>query len=763
MQENLDLIWVLIAAFLVFMMQAGFTMLETGFVRAKNSVNIAMKNVVDFMVGTLSFWLVGFGLMFGASQSGLFGVQGFMLSGFESDWDHAFFVFQLMFAATAATIVSGCVAERMSFRGYALISVAVTVLIYPLFGHWAWHGEGWLSALGFMDFAGSTVVHLIGAAVGLAGTLMLGPRHGRFDAAGKPVEIPSFNLTLVTLGVFLLWFGWFGFNGGSGLKADGSVAVIVMNTVLGAAAGGAGAFAISLFEAKEISVTRTLNGILGGLVAITAGANLLTPGAAVVMGTIGGVLVYYGEAWLLQLKIDDPVGAIPVHGVAGAWGTLGLALTVSSDKLATGDWLSQLGVQALGVAVAALWASLLAFGAFWLLKRRGQLRVPLEHELIGLNVAEHGVRMSWVDTVHTMRAIVDQGDYSRRVEVEIGTEAGDVAASFNTLLGELEAQIAVLNRVSQGDLQVACPLPKSERDVLALSIGRMVSSLKDLIDNLESKVAERTGELAEKNRTLQELVETIQNAQKQLIEAEKMAALGSLVAGVSHEINTPVGVAVTAASHLEEKLKQFNALFQGGQMKKSDLERFVATVAESVRMLLTNLARAADLVQSFKRVAVDQSTDETQQIGVRRYLEELLLSLRPQFKNRPVEVVLECDEALVLTLPAGPFSQVVTNLLMNALLHAFGEGEAGRIVLRVAREPSGEAVVDFSDNGRGIDAAVLPKIFDPFFTTKRGQGGTGLGLHILYNIITQQLGGTVEVQSEAGKGTRFLIRFLPAD
>jgi Amt family ammonium transporter len=769
-QQNLTIIWVLIAAFMVFLMQAGFTMLETGFVRAKNSVNIAMKNVVDFMAGAIVFWLLGFGLMFGASQGGLFGVQGFMLSGFESSFDHAFFVFQLMFAATAATIVSGCVSERMSFRGYALISVAITVLIYPVFGHWVWHDAGWLSQLGFYDFAGSTVVHLIGGVVGLVGTMMLGARHGRFDATGQAVEIPNFNLTLVTLGVFLLWFGWFGFNGGSTLVADGTVAVVIMNTILGAAAGGVGAFLISIWRTKLVSVGRTLNGVLGGLVAITASADLITPGGALLLGFGGGAVVYYGEMLLVRLRIDDPVGAIPVHGMSGAFGTIAFVLFVSPQVLPTGSLWMQLGVQFLGVLVALFWAGALAMVAFGLIKRFGTLRVPLEHEILGLNVAEHGVRMSWLDTVQTIETIVHQGDYSRRVAVEQGTEAGDVAASFNTLLDDLEGKIAVLEQVSHGELEIETPAPKSGHDRLSLSIDQMVHNLRNLIgsieeknreltelnENLEGRVADRTAELAQKNQTLEGLLEEIKATQDQLIESEKMAALGGLVAGVSHEINTPVGIAITAASHLDMEQQKIGSLLASNQMKRSDLSSFLDTTAESCKMLLHNLHRAADLVQSFKRVAVDQSTDEVQAIAAKAYIEETLTSLRPQFRNRPIEVAIACAEDLQLVVPTGPFSQVLTNLFMNALTHAFDEEQGGQIALSV-RQEGDRVVIVFSDNGKGISATHLSRIFEPFFTTRRGQGGTGLGLHILYNIVTVQMGGKIEVESQEGMGTTFYI------
>ena len=276
-QGDFDLIWILICSAMVFFMQAGFTALETGLVRAKNTINVAIKNITDFVVSVMAYWLVGFGVMFGVSVGGWFGADGFLLKGYSSDWDYAFFIFQAMFAGPAATIVTGAVAECMQFRSYIIVSAVIAMLIYPVAGHWIWNAKGWLAQMSFVDFAGSSVVHSTGGWVALAGAWLLGPRIGRFDENGKPNELPGHNLLLTTLGVFILWFGWFGFNGGSTLVADGRVAGVILNTILSAAAGGLTTLLASQLLAGRAKIEELLHGILGGLVGVTAGSGGVGP------------------------------------------------------------------------------------------------------------------------------------------------------------------------------------------------------------------------------------------------------------------------------------------------------------------------------------------------------------------------------------------------------------------------------------------------------------------------------------------------------
>ena len=410
-QTHADFLWTLIAACMVFLMQAGFALVETGLTRAKNAVNICMKNLMDFSVGSLSFFLIGFGLMFGASSTGWFGTSGFLLSDFaveQDPWVYAFWMFQVVFAATAATIVSGAMAERTKFTSYLIYTVFLTAIVYPIFGSWAWgslyKGEGWLEGLGFIDFAGSTVVHSVGGWAALAGAIVLGPRLGRYARDGTPRAMPGHNLVFATLGVFLLWFGWFGFNAGSTTAASTDIALIAVNTNLSAAAGAVAAMVAAWLFLKKPDATMALNGALAGLVGITAGCANVTPGSSVIIGLVAGVLVVFSVLFFDRLRIDDPVGAISVHGVCGAWGTLAAGLFN-----AEGTSLGLIGVQLVGIVAAFLWT----FGTMWaffkIVAVTVGLRVSPEEEVEGLDSAEHGNDAYAADAFRTLPGDVGAG------------------------------------------------------------------------------------------------------------------------------------------------------------------------------------------------------------------------------------------------------------------------------------------------------------------------------------------------------------------
>jgi Amt family ammonium transporter len=399
LQLNINIVWTCVAAFLVFFMQAGFAMVETGFTRAKNAVNILMKNMMDFAVGSLAFFVVGFGLMFGASN-GLFGTTLFGLAGTEpgADWNWTFLIFQTVFAATAATIVSGAMAERTKFVSYLVYSAVISLLIYPIFGSWAWgnllltDNTSWLANMGFHDFAGSTVVHSIGGWLALAGAIMLGPRLGKYGADGKPRAILGHNLPLAALGVFILWFGWFGFNPGSTTAGNGMAGYIAVTTNLAAAAGAVLALITSWVVIKKPDISMTLNGALAGLVAITAPCDGVSPMGAIAIGAVAGILVVLSVLFFdYVLKIDDPVGAVSVHAVNGAWGTISFGLFAMDGGLFYGGGFKQLGVQLVGVGTAFAWAFGLGLVLFWLLGKTVGLRVSAEEERKGLDIGEHGM------------------------------------------------------------------------------------------------------------------------------------------------------------------------------------------------------------------------------------------------------------------------------------------------------------------------------------------------------------------------------------
>lgn len=392
--DGLNFVWTLIAAFLVFFMQAGFAMVEAGFTRAKNAVNIMMKNMMDFAMGSLAYFFFGFALMFGATSGGFFGTTGFMLGGLPEDitpeWIACFLIFQTVFAATAATIVSGAMAERTKFVSYLIYSFVISAVIYPLFGHWAWgnllitDNVVWLANKGYIDFAGSGVVHMVGGVAGLAGAIVLGPRVGKYRADGKLSPIPGHNVPLAALGVFILWFGWFGFNPGSTTSGTNlSIATIAVNTNLAAAAGAIAAMITVWFTLGKPDCSMTLNGALAGLVAITAPCANVSAASSVVIGLIAGVLVVFSSLFFDKIKIDDPVGAVSVHGVCGAFGVIAAALFDNTGN-------ASLATQLFAVGVCFVWTFGTAMILFLTLKFTVGLRVSEEEEIEGLDFGEHG-------------------------------------------------------------------------------------------------------------------------------------------------------------------------------------------------------------------------------------------------------------------------------------------------------------------------------------------------------------------------------------
>ena len=397
--------WVLVAAFMVFFMQAGFGLVEAGLTRAKNAVNILTKNFMDFSVGGLAFWMFGFALMFGGSRAapGLedgndwLGLSGFFLAGDAYDVSTLLlWLFQMVFAATAATIVSGAMAERTKITAYFAFSFLVSAIVYPIFGHWVW-GGGWLAKIGMVDFAGSGVVHAVGGLVGLAGAAMLGPRKGKFDSRGKPRAIPGHNLLLVVLGTFILFFGWFGFNPGSTLAAtELRISVIAVNTFLAGVAGAVVAIYFSMGKTGASDITLACNGSLAGLVGITAPCAFVAPWAAVVIGAVAAFVMIASVSFVEnKLKVDDPVGAISVHGAAGLWGLLAVGIfsdgTYGISGLIVGDS-AQIVAQLIGMVTVVVWSLATGFIMFYLLKSTMGLRVSEEDEIKGLDITEHGLQ-----------------------------------------------------------------------------------------------------------------------------------------------------------------------------------------------------------------------------------------------------------------------------------------------------------------------------------------------------------------------------------
>ncbi|MDA9125327.1 ammonium transporter [Flavobacteriaceae bacterium] len=391
-KDDMGMLWMLLSGILVFFMQAGFTLVESGMTRSKNAVNIAMKNLLDIAVGSLTYWFVGYSLMYGDTSNGWFFWSGIMQG------EGADLFFQTMFAATAATIVSGAIAGRTKYSTYVIFSIVMTAIIYPIAGGWQWQGSGWLTELGFIDFAGSSIVHAVGGFAALVAAYLVGPRIGKY-VDGKVMPIPGHNQILATLGVFILWLGWFGFNGGSQLAWGGDDAVnastVVLITNLAAAAGALGALITTWIWYGKPHLAQSLNGALAGLVSITAGCGNMSAGGAVLAGLIGGIIVVFSIEFIeKKLKIDDAIGAASVHGVVGFWGTIVIGLWgIDGDSpigLFNGGGSAQLVSQLTGGLAYAVWAVVLSFIVFGILKKTVGLRVTEEEEVAGLDISEHG-------------------------------------------------------------------------------------------------------------------------------------------------------------------------------------------------------------------------------------------------------------------------------------------------------------------------------------------------------------------------------------
>ena len=399
-----DTIWVLLGAVLVFFMQPGFAMVETGFTRAKNAGNIVMKNFMDFALGSIVFWVLGFGLMFGKDIAGFIGTPDFFVTGdYGAAYPSmAYFIFQTVFCATAATIVSGAMAERTRFSVYCIYSCVISALIYPISGHWIW-GGGWLAQMGFHDFAGSLAVHSVGGTAALVGAYLLGPRIGKYNKDGTVNAIPGHSLTLGALGVFILWFAWFGFNGGSTVCATGdealkSMSLIFVTTNMAAAVAATTTMCFTWLRYGKPDISMTLNAALAGLVAITAGCDAVSVGGAAVIGLISGFLIVFAVEFFDQkAKIDDPVGAVSVHFVHGIFGTICVGLFSVKDGLFYGGGTKLLQIQLTGVVSVVLYTAVALFILFKILDHTLGLRVPEEDEISGLDISEHNLSSSYAD------------------------------------------------------------------------------------------------------------------------------------------------------------------------------------------------------------------------------------------------------------------------------------------------------------------------------------------------------------------------------
>ncbi|MEM7042972.1 MAG: ammonium transporter [Pseudomonadota bacterium] len=447
-QENLDLVWMIAACAMVFLMQVGFLLIEAGMVRSKNSINVAQKNLADFALSLICFSVLGFMVMFGPSIEGLIGFDvGFIGFDHFDDKTYAFFLFQALFCGTAATIMSGVVAERMRLSAYLMAIPVVTIIIYPVVGHWTWgdllssDNAPFLASWGFIDFAGATVVHAVGAWIGLAALIIIGPRLGRFDDNGRPTRIQGHSMVLATLGLFFIWFGWIGFNGGSALAGTAVIAPIIVKTVIAGAFGGVTGLLWGHIRDTEFQPHRMMNGVLAGLVAVTAGCDLVTGGGAVVLGITGSWLALVGMELMERCGLDDAVGAIPVHGFAGVWGTIAVALVAPEEALPLGSRGDQFMVQLVGSVIVFGWVFAIAFLTFKIIDFFWGLRIDAAGEMAGLNQAEHGATLGTGELQKLLAGLAQgRGDLKKRLDVEPGEEAAELVTLFNLHLDNLEVE-----------------------------------------------------------------------------------------------------------------------------------------------------------------------------------------------------------------------------------------------------------------------------------------------------------------------------------
>ncbi|MFZ4827067.1 MAG: ammonium transporter [Phototrophicaceae bacterium] len=809
--SSVDTVWIVIASALILLIQGGFLALETGLTRTKNSINVAMKNLVDFGVTTLIYWGIGFGLMFGLSGGKWLGNGDFALTFSPDNIDRIiFFMFQLMFCGTSVTIISGAVAERMRFLSYLYITALLSALIYPVFGHWAWAGVaegvpvGWLAQMGFHDFAGSSVVHSTGGWASLVLVIIIGARYGRFKADGTPQEIPPSNLPLSVLGTLIMWVGWIGFNGGSVLGIETpteryTVANVIANTILAGSAGMMTTLLASYFLYGKARIVSIMNGLLVGLVAVTASANVVTTPSAILIGAVGGLVMLGVEGLLLRFRIDDAVGAISVHLGGGLWGTLAVGLFANLTLIPSLPTRGELiGVQLLGIVANFVWVvggvTLIA----WLLNRIDPMRVTHEQEVSGLNVSEHDAHNPLLDLFQVMDAHTQSNDLSLRAPIEPFTEVGRIAQRYNEVMQSLEnttylaestvntAVDSIITfaihdlRVNRANLATRNTFGYAEHEL----VGQTILILFDLQDartpldfdvmvtspgqpavyyelngirkdgsSFPMEVAfSRVGNSVGNSYWIGFFRDITQrkHAEQALIEARDLAeqanrAKSSFLANMSHELRTPLNAIMGYSGTLQMGIS--------GQLDELAIET-VTIIEQNSERLLTLIDSILDLA----KIEAGQMRIITEKLDMRNLVSMWEANVRVLANQKGLEIRTNIDDSLPnLILGDGErLSQIALNLLSNAVKFT----HEGSVELNVRRRGEHKWVIQVTDSGIGIPPHALNLIFEEFRqvdeTSKRLYGGTGLGLSIVRRLVVL-MGGTVTVNSELGRGSTFIV------
>jgi Amt family ammonium transporter len=812
----LDTAWLLSGAALVMLMQAGFCCLECGFCRSKNSINVAIKNLLDFCVAAIVFWAFGFAFMFGASQNGWIGNSWYLV---DPAWGAkllAFFLFQLVFCGTATTIVSGAVAERTRFPAYLMMSFLVSAIVYPIFGHWVWGGgfdgqaTGWLGRLGYIDFAGSSVVHSVGGWFSLAAVLVIGPRLGRFAPGAPPIQ--GHNIPMATLGCMILWFGWFGFNGASTLGMTDKVPLVLVNTNLAAAAGALSALSLGWFHERRAVVDHCINGALAGLVGITANCHIVSPTSAIGIGVAAGAICVAAGYLLTRLKIDDAVGAIPVHGFCGTWGILAVAIFGDAAAFGENSRLQQLGIQLAGAAACFAWT--FGFGIIMLviLNRFHRLRVSAAEEEAGLNVSEHGASTETVGLLRTMTLQGERGDFSTPAPVEPHTEVGQIAAEYNRVITRVQTEIAAQKKAADALRQaeekyrsifenavegIFQTTPEgrylSANPALARIYGydspeQLMTELSDIqkqlyvdpnrrqqfvdlmaksdvLKNFESQVYRRDGSVI----WISENVRVGRNA------AGRMLFYEGTIEDISERVAAAqLQKAKEAAEAASEAKSTFLAKMSheirtplNGVIGMLDLlcgtnldgrqERYARIARSSADALLGQINDILD----FSKIEAGKLELERVPFDLRNLVEDLaeMFVLRAEAKGLELSCHVLPDVPNAIVGDPDRIRQVMINLVNNALKFT----EHGEIAVRVeCTGGKGEAPeflrVSVRDTGIGIPPEHIGKLFGSFAqvdaSVSRRYGGTGLGLAICKQLV-ELMGGRIGVDSALNQGSTF--------
>ena len=713
LHQQIDVIWILICSIFVFFMQAGFCCLESGLSRSKNSIHVAIKNVVDVSIVGILFWLFGFGLMFGTTTKGIIGTSHFpFLNPGSNIFLSAFFVFQLMLCVTAATIASGASAERMRFTAYLILAVVLGGIIYPVFGHWVWTSHfagkapGWLESLGFRDFSGSTVVHSIGAWAALASIMIIGPRTGRFEEGSSPRKFKGHNLTLATMGVFILWIGWFGFNGGSEFGFTAHVPHILINTFLASACGAITLLIWQFYQRKHIEIENILNGLLAALVASSASCDVVSPLAAVVIGIVAAIVMEAGSWFLERCRLDDTIGVIPVHGFAGVWGTLAVALFIPAEMLQHSR-LELFLVQLLGCAICFIWCFSFCWVTLKVVSNFMRLRVTTEEEEIGLNMAEHGATTEMYDLLNSMEQHI-QGDSTPIEDLDEYSDVGLIARQYN--------------RVTK------------VRD-------EALKQLKDRSDKLEQASSELEVQAA--------------HLKQASIDAEAASrAKSEFLANMSHEIRTPMTAVLGYTDLLLEE-----------SWGRPHSIKLIEVIQRNGNYLLDLINDILDL----SKIESGGLTIETIPFSLIDKLHGILDLMSVRAEHQEIRFTLSFENKIPIQIKSDPtrLKQILINLVGNAIKFT---PDGGKVSLKTSYQTteSGEPFLQFKiqDTGIGMTPEQVKNLYQPFVqadnSTTRKFGGTGLGLAISKRL-AEMLGGDLSCESTPEVGTTFTLTIKIGD